>query len=72
MNIDEFIQSIEDAKNNKNKNCKHAIRGLSVIKNFTYADTGDHFYCPICQAHWWKDRKWSAKEWDEYINGATG
>jgi hypothetical protein len=50
------------------KVCDHTQREVDVIKNFTYADTGEHLYCPICRCHWWKGRFWSAKEWDVYIN----
>lgn len=27
-----------------------------------------HYYCPNCGTHWYNNRIWTKKEWDEYVN----
>lgn len=56
------------ADNIKENKCSHEVRGLSVVKDFTYADTGKHLYCPMCKCHWYKDRFWTREEWNDYVN----
>jgi hypothetical protein len=56
------------------KKCYHEIRGMSVIKDFTFepswsdSDKGAHLYCPICKGHWYKGRFWNYDDWYDYVN----
>ena len=34
---------------------------------FVY-EKNPHFFCPDCRSHWFKDKEWTPKEWDDYIN----
>ena len=47
------------------ENCIHENK-----KDFSFFDhmaiKQSHFYCPDCKSHWFKDREWTAEEWDDY------
>ena len=41
-------------------------------KDFSFFDhmaiKQPHFYCPDCRSHWFKNKEWTAEEWEDYIN----
>lgn len=50
------------------KNCTH-----EHMKDFSCWSFGDnvrvsHHYCPDCKAHWFRDKFYTAAEWEVYVN----
>jgi len=66
--------------NIKKKECSHILPANgrenppSAVTDFSYYE-GDndektkHHYCALCRGHWWQGRFWTAKEWNDYVNG---
>lgn len=51
------------------KDCKHeSKKDFSYFESFGDVKKTEHLYCPDCKAHWLKGKKWSAHEWEKWIN----
>jgi len=41
------------------KELKDLTQGLGDVRNY---------YCPDCEAHWYKGRVWTKEEWEIFVN----
>jgi hypothetical protein len=53
----------------KGGTCPHtSLSDFSFFASFEDVEKTLHTFCHYCRCHWFKGRKWTPDEWDEYVN----